>query len=100
MFLAVLNTSAAADRLHHIPSQVWEQLGIAVLALIIAVIVLRKIARANKVVMVIVVLFAASMVGFNWIYERNEPQWATPAVSFLSGWFPSKGKIEQKGHGT
>ena len=39
---------------------------------------------------------AAVMIGFNWIYERNEPAWATPTVTWLGGFFPGKGSYGAK----
>jgi hypothetical protein len=85
----------ALDKLKQIPPAFWMKAGIAVLAIVATVIVLRKVAQINKVVLTVVVLIVLSMVGFNWIYERNEPAWATPVVEHLAGFFPSKGKINQ-----
>jgi len=103
MFLAALTASPAAtttvERIRQIPPEFWLRLGAGVLVMVVAVIALRKLAKANKIVVAIVVCLVTSIVGFNWIYERNEPSWATPAVNFLAGWFPTKGKIEQKKHG-
>ena len=78
------------DRLKEIPLDFWLKLGTAVVALIVIVVLLRKVAKMNKVVLTMVVFILVTVVGFNWIYERNEPTWATPFVSFLSGFLPSK----------
>ena len=83
--------STTLDRLKEIPTEFWMRLGFAVLVLIGLVFFLRKVAKMNKVVLTVVSLFIVTVVGFNWIYERSEPAWATPVVSFLSGWFPTKG---------
>ena len=53
----------------------------------------------NKVVLSAIVGLFLVFVGVNWIYERNEPTWATPTVRFLSGYFPSKAAIEAKKSG-
>lgn len=90
---------AALDRLHQIPLQFWQRLGLAVLAIIAVVFILRKVAAVNKVVLSTIVGLFLAIVGFNWIYERNEPTWATPTVRFLSGYFPTKGAIEAKKSG-
>jgi len=95
MFLLAAATPATPvttlDKLKAIPPEFWTRLGLAVLVIIAFVFVLRKVAKMNKVVLTIVTFIIVTVVGFNWVYERNEPGWATPAVAFLAGWFPTKG---------
>jgi hypothetical protein len=79
------------DKLKEIPPEFWMRLGLAVLAVIALVFFLRKVAKMNKVVLAVVIFFIVTVVGFNWVYERSEPAWATPVVNFLSGFFPTKG---------
>jgi len=69
----------------------WLKLGTAVVALVLIVFILRKVAKMNKVVLTMVTFILVTVVGFNWIYERSEPAWATPVVNFLSGFLPTKG---------
>ena len=88
--------TTALERLKAIPPEFWMRIGFAVVAVVALVFFLRKVAKMNKVVLTIVTLFIMTVVGFNWIYERNEPEWATPAVSFLAGFFPSKGPPPKK----
>jgi hypothetical protein len=90
-FLAAATTTA--DRLRAIPSDVWMKLALGVIGLVIALIILRKVAGMNKVVLTVVALFFATMGGFNWIYERSEPAWATPFVSVVAGFVPTKAKL-------
>jgi hypothetical protein len=85
------STTTAIDRLRAIPGDFWLRLAVAVLALVAIVFFLQKVAKMNRVVLVVVTGIIATVVGFNWIYERNEPVWARPAVSFLAGYFPTKG---------
>ena len=92
---ATAASQTAADKLRQIPLEFWWKMGLGVVALFVAVLLLRKLAKVNKVVLAVGVLIVTSMVGFNWIYERNEPSWASPAVQWLSGFFPSKGKVEK-----
>ena len=89
--LAVATTTA--DKLREVPTDFWLKLGLAVVALIAVIVVLRKVADMNRFVLTALALFLCSVVGFNWIYERNEPVWATPFVSVLSGFFPTKAKV-------
>jgi hypothetical protein len=86
----------ALDKLKQIPPAFWLKIGVAVLLIILVVVMLRKLAGANKVVLAVVVLLFVSIVGFNWIYERNEPAWATPAVEKLSNFFPAKDSYNAK----
>ena len=46
----------------------------------------------NKAVLGAIFFVVVTVMGFNWIYERNEPSWATPVVEVFAGFFPSKGK--------
>lgn len=83
--------AAPLQKLQKVPPEFWWKMGIGVLALIIIVIVLRKLANVNKMVLGVVVFIAVSIVGFSWIYDRNEPAWATPVVEKLAQFFPEKG---------
>jgi hypothetical protein len=91
LFAAAAANPTTQDRLKSIPMEFWWKMGLAVVAIVVAVIVLRKVAKMNKVVLGVIVFIAVTVVGFNWIYERNEPDWASPAVNWLAGFFPSKG---------
>jgi hypothetical protein len=86
----------AIEKLKEIPPAFWLKVGIAVLAVVLAVFLLRKVASMNKVVLAVVTFIVLTVVGFNWIYERNEPSWATPVVEKLAGFFPSKGSYADK----
>ncbi len=95
LFLAATSVPTKAvttlDKLKEIPTDFWMRLGLAVLVVIGAVFFLRKVAKMNKVVLTVVVGLIVVIGGFNWIYERTEPAWATPTVSFLAGFLPTKG---------
>jgi len=95
-FFAAASTASTVDRLKEIPPEFWYKVGLGILAIIAAVIILRKLAKVNKVVLGVIVLLVLSFTGFNWIYERNEPSWATPFVERVAHFFPSKGPIKQK----
>ena len=59
-------------------------------------IILQKVAAMNKVVLAIVCLVIFTVVGVNWIYERNEPAFMTPIVEKLAPFLPSKGSYGAK----
>jgi len=96
MPVLLATTLSTADKLRQIPTEFWLRFGAAVLVVIATVVVLRKIAKVNKVVLAVIVGLLTTIIGFNWIYERNEPPWATPAVSWMAGFFPSKGKLSSR----
>ena len=85
-------TPSSVDRLKDIPPDVWLKIGAGIAALIVAVVVLRKLARMNKVVLSVIVVVGLSIVGFSWIYNRDEPAWATPVVERLAEFLPTRGK--------
>ncbi|HYP16368.1 MAG TPA: hypothetical protein VEQ65_04080 [Opitutus sp.] len=98
MFLlaAAATNLSAMEKLQRVPPEFWVKLGLAVLAVVAVVIALRKLAEVNKVVLAVVVFVIFSTIGFSWIYERNEPAWATPVVEKLAAFFPSKGSYAVK----
>lgn len=91
-----LAATTTADRLREIPAEFWLKGLLVVVAFVAAILVFRKIVQVNKFVLAGVLLFSAVMIGFNWIYERNEPAWATPTVTWLGGFFPGKGSYGAK----
>ena len=94
-FFAAVATAqtTVADKLRQIPMEFWWKIGLGIALILAVVFVVRKIARTNKVILGVGALLFATIVGFNWIYERNEPKWATPAVNVLSGFLPTKGTV-------
>ena len=86
----------ALEKLKQIPPSFWWKIGIAVLAVIVAIYLLRKVAGMNKVVLAVIVFVVLTFIGFNCIYQRNEPAWATPVVEKLAGFFPSQGSYAAK----
>lgn len=82
---------SALEKLRAIPADFWLRLGLAVLALVVLVALVSHVAKMNRVVVGVVAFVAVTVVGFNWIYERNEPSWATPAVGFFATFLPTKG---------
>jgi hypothetical protein len=94
MFAAAAPT--AADRLRQIPAQFWLKLAVGVLVILVAAYVWRKVAGANRLVTAMIAAFVLSFIGLNWVYQREEPAWATPVVSKLAEFLPTKGKTEPK----
>ena len=83
-----------ATHLSHLPDNAGVRIAVGVVALILVVVVLRKVAKMNKLLLAVIGLLLLSMVGFNWIYQRDEPAWATPVVSKLATFFPTKDSMK------
>ena len=90
--IAAATEPGVLDRLKEVPLDLWIKVGVGLLALIALVLVLRFLAKFNKLILGFLLLVALTFVGLNWVYERNEPEWATPFVAWLAEFFPSKGR--------
>jgi apolipoprotein N-acyltransferase len=93
LIAAAAASTNALTRLGTVPVNFWAALAIAVAGIVAVVMVCRRLAQTNKVVLAVVTGIVLSVIGFSWIYERNEPKWATPVVSALADFFPTKGKV-------
>jgi hypothetical protein len=88
--------ATALDTLKQLPAMTWLKLAAIVAGFVVIVIFLRKIARMNKVVLAVIVFVVFTIVGFSWVYERNEPAFLTPLVEKIAPFFPSKGSYGGK----
>jgi lipopolysaccharide export LptBFGC system permease protein LptF len=88
MLLFALTT---IEKLKQVPKSFWINILVVVLGLIAAVFVLRKIKQMNKIVIGIILAVVFVLVGFNWIYERNEPKFLSPLVDMIAPFLPAKG---------
>ncbi|MBL9202402.1 MAG: hypothetical protein JNL39_17965 [Opitutaceae bacterium] len=80
------------DRLLEVPVELWIKVGVGLLALIAAVLVIRTAAKFSKFILGLIILLVLSFIGFNWVYERDEPAWATPFIAWIAEFLPSKGR--------
>ena len=88
--------SAAFERVREIPNAFWVNLGVAVLLLILLVVILRKLAAVNTIVLVMAGIVAITGLGFSWIYERDEPKFMTLLVEKIAPLLPSKTTYKSK----
>jgi hypothetical protein len=86
----------ALEKLQKIPASFWITVVAGVLLIVSAVIVLRKLAGTNKVILAVVAFIIFTVVGVNWIYERNEPAFMTPAIDKIAPFLPAKGAYDNK----
>jgi glucan phosphoethanolaminetransferase (alkaline phosphatase superfamily) len=87
--------SATLDKLAKVPTSFWITAACVVAALIGLVIFVRFLRGMNKIVLAIIVMVILTVVGFSWIYERNEPAFLTPIIEPLSQFFPTKGAYKE-----
>jgi len=81
------------EKLKDVPPRMWWLVGGGIVAFILFVVIIRKIMDGgNKFILAGIIALAVFIVGMQWVYERNEPAWATPAVDFLARFLPSKPK--------
>jgi drug/metabolite transporter (DMT)-like permease len=88
LFLAADTT---LDKLQKIPPAFWLKLGGCVLAVILVVVILRKVMKTNKFILGGVAFIVCGLVFFNWIYNRTEPAFLTPLVNRIAPFFPAAG---------
>jgi uncharacterized membrane protein YjdF len=84
------------QKIGNVSGQFWLKLILCVIAVSLLLWFFRVLKGANKIILVIVLTVIVAIVGFNWVYERNEPEWATPFVSTLAQWLPTKGAYDGK----
>ena len=94
--MIIFAAASTVDKLKQIPPQFWWKVGLVVLGLVVIVLILQKLAGANKVLMAVIAFVVIMIVGVNWIYERNEPAFLTPVVDKIAPFLPSKGSYGAK----
>ena len=80
------------EKLQQVPRQFWINAAIAILGFILVVYVARRLRQVNIYALIVALGVVLTLAGFNWIYERNEPQFLTPIIDVIAPFFPSKGK--------
>lgn len=93
MLLLALTTM---EKIKQVPSSFWWIAATVVGGLIGSVILFRYLRQMNKIILVIIMAVIFSIVGFSWIYERNEPAFLTPTIDVVAQFFPSKGSYGEK----
>ena len=86
----------AMDKLKTLPPDVWLKIGAGILAFIVAVLVLRKVMKMNKIIAGVIIFVVFTVVFFSWVYNRNEPAFLTPLISRIAPFFPSAGAYNAK----
>ncbi len=86
----------AVEKLKNQKPEVWFKVGIAVLAVLVVVFIVRRILQMNKVIAGVLIFVVGAVVFFSWVYNRNEPKFLTPIVRAVAPFFPSAGAYATK----
>jgi len=95
-FLGATAATTTLDKLKAIPPAFWLKVGIAVLAVILITVVLRKLMSVNSFILGAVVFIAMGGLFLNWLYYRTEPKFLSPVMDRIAPFFPSAGAYEVK----
>ncbi|MFI5357093.1 MAG: hypothetical protein ACHQ4G_07145 [Opitutales bacterium] len=79
-----------AEKLQRVPVEFWLKLVMIIAIFVLAIVLIRGISQMNKVLLTVLIFVLVVSVGFNWIYERNEPAFLTPFISDIARFFPTK----------
>jgi hypothetical protein len=93
LFLAA---NTVLEKLQAVPPAFWMKVGIVVAALILFVILLRKLMNVNKFVLGGVIFIGGGVFMINMLYNRTEPKFLTPIFDKIAPFFPSAGAYETK----
>ncbi len=87
------------DNLKKVPPMTWLKIAAVLAGFVVAIVILRKLARLNKVLLAVIVFVTVVIIGFSWVYERNEPAFLTPLVDQIAPFLPSKGSYGKQAGG-
>jgi MFS superfamily sulfate permease-like transporter len=85
LFFAV----SVLEKIRHLPRKNLINLGLGILVLLIVVLVVKQARKINKYVLLAIVVVTIAVLGFNWVYQRNEPKFLTPVIDMIAPFFPS-----------
>lgn len=75
MFLFATTT---LEKLQAVPQRFWVNAAIFIIGGWVAIMLIRHAARMNRMMLTMIILVSFTTVGFQWIWERNEPRFLTP----------------------
>lgn len=94
--MLILAAATTMEKIQGIPASTWLKAAGLLVAFIAAIVILRKVANMNKLVLSAIALVVLSVVGFSWVYNRNEPAFMTPIIDKVAPFFPAKGSYSAK----
>lgn len=88
--MLLLIATTTLEKLQAVPTRFWINTAIFIIGGWLAIMLVRHAARMNRMVLTMIIVVAVTTVGFQWIWERNEPRFLTPYVNLIAPFFPSK----------
>lgn len=82
------------EKLQRVPVEFWLKITTIVAVFILGILLIRSISQMNKVLLTVTIFLLFTILGFHWIYERNEPKFLTPVINNIAPFFPVKGSGE------
>ncbi|MDR0353516.1 MAG: hypothetical protein LBI02_09290 [Opitutaceae bacterium] len=66
------------------PVEFWIKALLIIVGLFVLFWILEKLFKTSRLILSIALLVVIVMIGYNWIYHRNEPAFMTPALDILA----------------
>jgi hypothetical protein len=88
--MLLLLATTTLEKLQAVPQRFWINAAIFIIGGWVAIMLIRHAARMNRMVLTMIILVSVTTVGFQWIWERNEPRFLTPYINVVAPIFPSK----------
>ncbi|MDR1010893.1 MAG: hypothetical protein LBM04_07160 [Opitutaceae bacterium] len=70
------------------PVEFWVKVLFATVVLVLLFVILKKLAHIGQIIGVVIVFVVIGIITYKWVHHRGEPPVMTPAVDFLSSFFP------------
>lgn len=86
----------ALEKMQTLKPEVWLKIGIAIAAFVLAIFLMRRVLKMNKIIAGVVIFVVFTVVFFSWVYNRNEPKFLTPIVEKIAPFFPTAGAYSNK----
>ena len=81
---------SAIEKVRNLPAKDLANLGLMVLVVIVAIFIIKQAAKMNRFLLYMIILVTFMVVGFTWIYQRNEPKLLTPLIDGIAPFFPHR----------
>jgi hypothetical protein len=83
---------SAVDKLRQVPLKNLAIFVLVIVALIVAIFLIRKAAGMNRIFLVLIGGTIMAVLLMTWTYQRNEPKFLSPLVDKIAPFFPSAPK--------